>query len=79
MIVTAACAIAIMRTSTAYTRRYYGSGGMGGGGGLQATDLRRRLEFQCTGGTCSQGLRSLRHDSYHATEENAACDDYEDR
>ncbi|XP_018058555.1 PREDICTED: protein turtle isoform X1 [Atta colombica] len=52
---------------------------MGGGGGLQATDLRRRLEFQCTGGTCSQGLRSLRHNSYHATEENAACDDYEDR
>ncbi|CAL1677898.1 unnamed protein product [Lasius platythorax] len=52
---------------------------MGGGGGLQATDLRRRLEFQCTGGTCSQGLRSLRHDSYHATEENAACDDHEDR
>ncbi|XP_014468291.1 PREDICTED: protein turtle-like isoform X9 [Dinoponera quadriceps] len=52
---------------------------MGGGGGLQATDLRRRLEFQCTGGTCSQALRSLRHDSYHATEENAACDDHEDR
>ncbi|KMQ97605.1 protein turtle [Lasius niger] len=25
------------------------------------------------------GLRSLRHDSYHATEENAACDDHEDR
>ncbi|XP_067210689.1 protein turtle isoform X2 [Linepithema humile] len=51
---------------------------MGGGGGLQATDLRRRLEFQCTGGTCSQSLRSLRHAGYHATEENAACDD-EDR
>ncbi|RLU24528.1 hypothetical protein DMN91_002617 [Ooceraea biroi] len=59
--------------------RYYGSGGMGGGGGLQATDLRRRLEFQRTGGTCSQVLRSLRHDGYHATEENAACDDREDR
>ncbi|KAL6438356.1 hypothetical protein ACFW04_004483 [Cataglyphis niger] len=52
---------------------------MGGGGGLQATDLPRRLEFQCTGGTCSQGLRSLRHDSYHAIEEKAACDDHEDR
>ncbi|EZA62875.1 Protein turtle [Ooceraea biroi] len=52
---------------------------MGGGGGLQATDLRRRLEFQRTGGTCSQVLRSLRHDGYHATEENAACDDREDR
>ncbi|XP_020292606.1 uncharacterized protein LOC109859105, partial [Pseudomyrmex gracilis] len=52
---------------------------MGGGGGLQATDLRRRLEFQCTGGTCSQAFRSLRHDGYHATEETAACDDHEDR
>jgi len=52
---------------------------MGGGGGLQATDLRRRLEFQHTGGTCSQALRSLRHDGYDAAEEKAACDDREDR
>lgn len=77
-IVTALC-YSYNRPRPFYVLRYYGNGGMGGGGGLQATDLRRRLEFQCTGGTCSQGLRSLRHDSYHVTEEKAACDDHEDR
>ncbi|KOC69021.1 hypothetical protein WH47_09578 [Habropoda laboriosa] len=35
---------------------------MGGGGGLQATDLRRRLESRCSGSTFPQSPRSLRHD-----------------
>ncbi|XP_015437594.1 PREDICTED: uncharacterized protein LOC107192772 [Dufourea novaeangliae] len=49
---------------------YYGSGGMGGGGGLQATDLRRRLESRCSGSTLPQSPRFLRHDG-------KACDQEE--
>ncbi|KAK1126299.1 hypothetical protein K0M31_004927 [Melipona bicolor] len=47
---------------------YYGSGGMGGGGGLQATDLRRRLESRCSGSACPQSPRFLRHDGSQASE-----------
>nr|XP_031847976.1 protein turtle-like isoform X2 [Nomia melanderi] len=43
---------------------------MGGGGGLQATDLRRRLESRCSGSTLPQSPRSLRHDGYPAAEGN---------
>nr|XP_034187584.1 protein turtle-like isoform X7 [Osmia lignaria] len=41
---------------------------MGGGGGLQATDLRRRLESRCSGSTFPQGLPSIRHDGCRAAE-----------
>lgn len=56
---------------------YYGSGGMGGGGGLQATDLRRRLESRCSGSTFPQSPRSLRHDADSRAEGIAA--DQEER
>ncbi|KAK9307845.1 hypothetical protein QLX08_001921 [Tetragonisca angustula] len=41
---------------------------MGGGGGLQATDLRRRLESRCSGSACPQSPRFLRHDGSQASE-----------
>ncbi|XP_024220870.1 protein turtle isoform X6 [Bombus impatiens] len=41
---------------------------MGGGGGLQATDLRRRLESRFSGSACPQRPRSLRHDGSQASE-----------
>ena len=41
---------------------------MGGGGGLQATDLRRRLESRFSGSACPQRPRSLRHDDSQASE-----------
>ncbi|XP_071864448.1 protein turtle isoform X10 [Bombus fervidus] len=41
---------------------------MGGGGGLQATDLRRRLEPRFSGSACPQRPRSLRHDGSQASE-----------
>ncbi|KAG7213386.1 hypothetical protein KM043_002679 [Ampulex compressa] len=56
---------------------YYGSGGMEGGGGLQATDLRRRLESQCSGRTSPQGPRSLRHDGSRLRQENPRGEDGE--
>ncbi|XP_076629101.1 protein turtle isoform X5 [Colletes latitarsis] len=43
---------------------------MGGGGGLQATDLRRRLESRCSGSTLPQSPRSLRHDGSCSTRRN---------
>ncbi|XP_078037934.1 protein turtle [Augochlora pura] len=50
---------------------------MGGGGGLQATDLRRRLESRCSGSTFPQSPRSLRHDGSTATD--GGHRDHEDR
>ncbi|XP_026668708.1 protein turtle isoform X4 [Ceratina calcarata] len=50
---------------------------MGGGGGLQATDLRRRLESRCSGSTFPQSPRSLRHDADSRAQGNAA--DQEER
>ncbi|XP_076239839.1 protein turtle isoform X1 [Calliopsis andreniformis] len=50
---------------------------MGGGGGLQATDLRRRLESRCSGSTVPQSPRSLRHDGCCTHEGNAR--DHEER
>ncbi|XP_043507538.1 protein turtle-like isoform X9 [Frieseomelitta varia] len=41
---------------------------MGGGGGLQATDLRRRLESRCSGSACPQSPRFLRHDGSQVSE-----------
>ncbi|XP_017760101.1 PREDICTED: protein turtle-like isoform X1 [Eufriesea mexicana] len=50
---------------------------MGGGGGLQATDLRRRLESRCSGSTCPQSPRSLRHDGCRAPDEGNSRDQEE--
>ncbi|KAI4501523.1 hypothetical protein M0802_003400 [Mischocyttarus mexicanus] len=56
--------------------RYYGSGGMGGGGGLQATDLRRRLESQSCERNSSENLPSLRQeDGFYVPAENGTCED----
>ncbi|XP_076297726.1 protein turtle isoform X3 [Lasioglossum baleicum] len=46
---------------------------MGGGGGLQATDLRRRLESRCSGSTLPQSPRSIRHDG-SSTTDGGHCD-----
>ncbi|XP_076389609.1 protein turtle isoform X5 [Megachile rotundata] len=45
---------------------------MGGGGGLQATDLRRRLESRCSGSTFPQSVRSIRHDGCCAAERTSS-------
>ncbi|XP_076374609.1 protein turtle isoform X3 [Megalopta genalis] len=50
---------------------------MGGGGGLQATDLRRRLESRCSGSTLPQSPRSLRHDG--SSETDGGHRDHEER
>ncbi|XP_076673329.1 protein turtle isoform X11 [Andrena cerasifolii] len=50
---------------------------MGGGGGLQATDLRRRLESRCSGSSFPQSPRSLRHDGSFAHE--WTTHDYDER
>ncbi|KAL2732595.1 protein turtle-like isoform X1, partial [Vespula maculifrons] len=55
--------------------RYYGSGGMGGGGGLQATDLRRRLESQSCERNSSENPLSLRQDGFYVPAENGTCED----
>ncbi|KAI4489197.1 hypothetical protein M0804_004695 [Polistes exclamans] len=57
--------------------RYYGSGGMGGGGGLQATDLRRRLESQSCERNFFENPPSLRQeeDGFYVPVENDTCED----
>ncbi|XP_046141128.1 protein turtle isoform X3 [Osmia bicornis bicornis] len=50
---------------------------MGGGGGLQATDLRRRLESRCSGSTFPQGLPSIRHDGCRAAERSLSAQEGE--
>ncbi|CAL7934635.1 unnamed protein product [Xylocopa violacea] len=50
---------------------------MGGGGGLQATDLRRRLESRCSGSASPQSSRFLRHDGCRAADGSTAADQEE--
>ncbi|KAK2581283.1 hypothetical protein KPH14_008071 [Odynerus spinipes] len=52
---------------------------MGGGGGLQATDLQRRLESQSYERNSSENPPSLRQDGFHVPAENGTCREDEDR